>query len=41
MVITFTDVTQLKQAEQLTEDAKEYAESIVETGPSNAPRRKE
>jgi two-component system CheB/CheR fusion protein len=31
VVITFTDVTQLKQTEQVAEDAKEYAESIVET----------
>jgi two-component system, chemotaxis family, CheB/CheR fusion protein len=31
VVITFTDVTQLKQTEQVAADAKEYAESIVET----------
>src|SRR5262249_43965868 len=31
VVITFTDVTQLKQAEQAADDAKTYAESIVDT----------
>lgn len=31
VVITFTDVTQLKQAEQSAEDAKTFAESIVDT----------
>src|SRR5437867_11536762 len=28
-VVTFVDVTQLKQAEQLAQDAKRYAENIV------------
>ena len=31
VVITFTDVTKLKQIEQLAEEARVYAESIVET----------
>jgi two-component system, chemotaxis family, CheB/CheR fusion protein len=31
VVITFTDVTQLKQAEQLIKEARIYAESIVDT----------
>lgn len=31
VVITFTDVTRVKQTEQLAEEAREYAESIVET----------
>ena len=31
VVITFTDVTQLKQTEQFAEDAKTFAESIVNT----------
>jgi two-component system CheB/CheR fusion protein len=31
VVITFTDITQLKQAEQLVKDAQIYAESIVDT----------
>jgi two-component system, chemotaxis family, CheB/CheR fusion protein len=31
VVLTFTDVTQAKQAAQLVEDAKVYAENIVET----------
>ena len=31
VVVTFTDVTQLKQAEQFAEDAKTFAESIVDT----------
>jgi two-component system CheB/CheR fusion protein len=31
VVITFTDVTQLKQAEQLVKEARIYAESIVDT----------
>ena len=31
VVITFTDVTQLKQAEQQAQDAKTYAENIVDT----------
>jgi two-component system, chemotaxis family, CheB/CheR fusion protein len=31
VVVTFTDVTQLKQAEHLIHDAKTYAESIIDT----------
>jgi two-component system CheB/CheR fusion protein len=31
VTVTFTDITRLKRAENLIEDAKQYAESIVET----------
>ncbi len=31
VVLTFTDVTQIKEAEQLAEDAQTYAENIVDT----------